>query len=106
VGKFTAELEMGIDNWAQKRMPVHLFCVAQWGGTNGSQDWVNGQVTAVGNHIDNPENVIPWIGNCNESCEIDSDITADINHSLLGSSKTQIVSAYCKWEPGFFINVN
>lgn len=106
MGNFPDEPNMGIDTWAQKRVPTALYIVQQWGGTNGSQDWVMGQAQAVGIYIDNPSNgPFTYISQCQESCSIASDVTDDVNRALGAHSEVQVICAGVKWVPGFFVSL-
>lgn len=103
VGKFNSDLEFGLDNWAQKRIPVTIFYVAALGGPTGSQDYVNEQMINLMLAIDNPANQFENFG-AFESGDLSSDLDNPVNRALLADSKVSIISAHVRWNPGFLVN--
>lgn len=104
VGKEMADLEFGLDNWAQKRIPVTIYYVSALGvDVGGSQDNVDDQARKIMLAIDNPANVFETFG-AFESGEVYSDLDNPINKALLADSKVPIISAFVRWNPGFLVN--
>lgn len=104
IGTFVPELEFGMDNWAQNRIPVSIHYIAQLAGVNGTQGLVDEQARNIVTFIDNPANSFSFFSNAVESGEVMSDLSAAINEALFAVSRVNVISSCAKWMPGFLIN--
>ena len=103
LGKFEPELEFGIDNWGQNRIPTRIHYVAQLAGVNGTQGDVDEVGRNIVNFIDNPANSPFQYFGAYESGEVISDLGNPIMDALFAVSKVNIVSSTSTWLPGFLV---
>lgn len=103
IGEFNPELDFGLDNWGQNRIPCTIHYVAQLAGDSGTQAGVDAQARKIALYIDDPANSFSTFG-AYESGMVASDLNSAINEALLAVSKVNVISSCVKWDPGFLVN--